>query len=218
MNTKERIVEILKENFDGMYFGEQSIERDKKILACATDQLLGLFLSEEEIEKEFTNLIINEFLHQQREKAAIPLKYFVAHLLDRKKELSTALSTTLKPKGKLYGNYKMNDDGSIKNKFKPSWTSDKKCNCKESSYRFEVNKALMVCNKCNRVVMWDELPAQGEDELDRVLPKIKEHSKDCWSLENTGNDTKYRCDCGTAEYNQGRLDCKQTLLGQGGEK
>ena len=38
------------------------------------------------------------------------------------------------------------------------------------------------------------------------LPEKKEHYKDCWSLEPTGSESKYRCDCGVEQYNAGQSD------------
>jgi hypothetical protein len=48
----------------------------------------------------------------------------------------------------------------------------------------------------------NELKAHYKEELMKKMPKKLEHTKGCWSLEDTGNDSKYRCDCGTTDLNQ----------------
>jgi hypothetical protein len=54
----------------------------------------------------------------------------------------------------------------------------------------------------------DNLTTQILTLLESVVPEEKEHLKDCWSLEDTGNNSKYCCDCGIAEYNL----CREEML------
>jgi len=87
MNTKERIGKILHRVYlNGVEAGLMGLqlEKDAKSLGVvpATDQLLGLFLSEEEISR---------ILHDLREEGRIDIS------LSEQDIISSALSTTLKP-------------------------------------------------------------------------------------------------------------------------
>jgi hypothetical protein len=57
-------------------------------------------------------------------------------------------------------------------------------------------------------------PSWTSEELDKVLPQLRiKHEKRCGWGKGTGG-----CTCGMMTHNQAIIECKQALLGQGGEK